>query len=88
MAFNRHKQALLTWLIVYPMITVLLAILEPVVAGLALPLRTLVLSVIMVPALVYLALPAASARLHDWLTASSHAVSADTTPRTIRAARP
>ncbi|WP_420334376.1 hypothetical protein [Roseibium sp.] len=68
---NRHKMALLTWLVVYPMITVLLAVLEPVLSNVAMPLRTLVLSLVMVPALVYGAMPFATARLQAWLTAPS-----------------
>lgn len=64
---NRHKLALLTWLIVYPLITALIALLEPLLGGLALPLRTCVLTAIMVPALVYLAMPYATARLRAWL---------------------
>ncbi len=65
---NRHKLALLTWLIVYPLITLLIALLEPLLGGLALPLRTGVLTAIMVPALVYLAMPYATRRLRGWLT--------------------
>lgn len=68
---NRHKMALLTWLVVYPMITVLLAVLEPVLSNAAMPLRTLVLSLVMVPAMVYGAMPFATARLNGWLTEPS-----------------
>ena len=64
---NRHKLALLTWGVVYPMITGLLLVLEPLVGGLAMPLRTLVLTAIMVPAMVYLAMPFATTRLDTWL---------------------
>ena len=66
---DRHKKALLTWLVVYPLITGLLALLEPRLDGLALPLRTLLLSAIMVPVMIYLALPLATARLGAWLAA-------------------
>ena len=64
---NRHKLALLTGLIVYPLITALIAVLEPLLGGLALPLRTAVLTAIMVPALVYVAMPYATQRLRGWL---------------------
>lgn len=64
---NRHKMALLTWVIVYPMITLLLAALDPFLNGVAMPLRTLALTLIMVPALVYVALPFATGRLQGWL---------------------
>ena len=68
---NRHKLALLTWLIVYPLITALItaliALLEPLLGGLALPPRTGVLTAIMVPVLVYLAMPYATSRLRGWI---------------------
>lgn len=64
---NKHKMALLTWFIVYPMITILLAALEPLLRDIAMPLRTLVLTLIMVPAMVYGALPFATSRLREWL---------------------
>jgi len=64
---NRHKLALLTWVVVYPMITLLLAVLDPLLRDLAMPLRTLVLTGVMVPGLVYLIMPVATARLKPWL---------------------
>ena len=68
---GKHRMALLTWLVVYPMFTALLAVLEPVLSEAAMPLRTLVLSVIMVPAMVYGVMPFATARLQAWLTEPS-----------------
>lgn len=64
---DRHRMALLTWLVVYPLITVLIALLEPLLGALPLPLRTLVLTGIMVPAMVYVAMPFAMARFAAWL---------------------
>lgn len=64
---KRHKMALLTWAVVYPMITLLLAALGPLIGDVAMPLRTLLLTAIMVPAMVYLAMPFATARLKNWL---------------------
>lgn len=64
---NRHKMALLTWAIVYPMITALLATLEPLLSDVALPLRSLLLTLIMVPTLAYIAMPYATSRLENWL---------------------
>ncbi|MEM7665516.1 MAG: hypothetical protein AAF250_06630 [Pseudomonadota bacterium] len=52
-----HKTAMLTWAVVYPLITALLILLEPIVAELAMPLRTLILTAIMVPIMSYLAMP-------------------------------
>ena len=68
---NRHKMALLTWSIVYPMITLLLASLDPLLHDLAMPLRTFVLTAIMVPLMVYLALPFATRRLGAWLASAN-----------------
>lgn len=68
MPASRHRMALVTWLVVYPMITSLLAVLEPILGNLAMPLRTLVLTSIMVPAMIYVAMPAATAWLVGWLT--------------------
>ena len=64
---SRHKTVLLTWLIVYPMITLLLAALDPALGHLALPLKTLIVTLIMVPAMVYFAMPFATSHLKRWL---------------------
>lgn len=40
MPTNRHRMVLVTWLVVYPMITGLLVLLEPLLDNLAMPLRT------------------------------------------------
>ncbi|MEM7569191.1 MAG: hypothetical protein AAF337_05290 [Pseudomonadota bacterium] len=61
------RSALLTWAVVYPLITGLLLLLEPFVSGFALPLRTLILSSIMVPLMVYVAMPAARNLAGPWL---------------------
>ena len=49
--------ALLTWIGVYPVLTGVALALAPVIGEWALPLRTLVMSVIMVPAMVYAVMP-------------------------------
>lgn len=63
--------ALLTWAIVYPMITILLVALDPWLHNVVVPLRTLILTAILVPAMVYFAMPFATTRLQHWLTGSS-----------------
>ena len=63
---SRHRQALLTWLLVYPVITLLSAVLEPTLRGVPMPLRTLVLSGLMAPIMVYLAMPWATRVLVRW----------------------
>lgn len=67
MTLNRHKMALLTWAIVYPLITIILTTLEPVLSGIALPVRTLILTLLIVPILVYVAMPFATDRFKGWL---------------------
>ena len=64
---NPHKTAILTWVVVYPIITILLICLEPFLRDVALPIRTLILTAIMVPIMVYLAMPAATSFLRRWL---------------------
>ncbi|MEM8837440.1 MAG: hypothetical protein AAGE89_05070 [Pseudomonadota bacterium] len=64
---SKTRMAFLTWIVVYPLITALIMILEPVLAHLALPVRTLILTGIMVPIMVFLAMPLATARLSAWL---------------------
>lgn len=64
---NRHKLAILTWFIVYPLITVLLFFSEPLMTGWPVPVKTFVLTLVMVPVIVYVAMPFATRILHDWL---------------------
>jgi len=67
MTTRKHKTAILTWAVVYPLITTLLAVLEPLLGSLPMPLRTLILTVIMVPVMVYLAMPLASRLAGRWM---------------------
>ena len=66
-----HKLAFLTWAVVYPLITGLLLVLEPMLDGLPVYLRTLLLTAILVPVMVYLAMPFATRRLASWLRPES-----------------
>ncbi|WP_330334123.1 hypothetical protein OHS33_33220 [Streptomyces sp. NBC_00536] len=52
-----HRRALITWLAVYPTITLALGLLGPVTAGLPLPLRTLILTGVVVPVAAYGLIP-------------------------------
>ncbi|MGI5349532.1 hypothetical protein ACQEU8_15220 [Streptomyces sp. CA-250714] len=61
-----HRRALITWLAVYPTITVALGLLGPATATMPLPLRTLILTAVVVPVSAYVLIPAlfkANARL-------------------------
>jgi antibiotic biosynthesis monooxygenase (ABM) superfamily enzyme len=63
----RYKVALLTWLGAYPVITIVLGVLGPVTARWPLPLRTLLISGLMVVALTWGVLPALGYALRGWL---------------------
>ena len=63
----RHKQALITWIGVYPALTLTLYLLGPVIEGWPLPLRTLVVSIVMVIALSWLILPFLTRVFRSWL---------------------
>ena len=76
----RLKLALLTWLGAYGVITGLLALLGPVMASWPLPLRTLLLSVLMVIALTWVVMPALTQAFGGWLTSSKSAPPEDASP--------
>ena len=65
----RHRQALLVWLAIYPTITLLLALGGPVINDWPLPLRTLVLTGVAVPAMVFVLLPTLQRAFAGWLRA-------------------
>ncbi|BAJ29961.1 MULTISPECIES: hypothetical protein [Kitasatospora] len=52
-----HVRALVTWLAVYPAITLAQLLLGPSLAGLSVPLRVLVITAVVVPTVVYLLVP-------------------------------
>ncbi|MCS4275393.1 antibiotic biosynthesis monooxygenase (ABM) superfamily enzyme [Mycetocola sp. BIGb0189] len=54
---STHVRALLTWLAIFPLVTLGSFALEPLSAGWPLPLRTLVLTAAVVPLAVYLVVP-------------------------------
>ncbi|MEU9115777.1 hypothetical protein AB0D04_29355 [Streptomyces sp. NPDC048483] len=55
---STHRRALITWLAIYPTVTVVLGLIGPVTAGLPLLLRTLILTAIVVPIAAYVLIPA------------------------------
>jgi antibiotic biosynthesis monooxygenase (ABM) superfamily enzyme len=63
----RHKMALLTWAGVWPVITLILWVLGPVMAMWPLALRTLVLSVLMVLAMTWVVIPSLTRIFLGWL---------------------
>jgi antibiotic biosynthesis monooxygenase (ABM) superfamily enzyme len=63
----RHRFALLVWIAIYPTITLLLHLGGPVINDWPLPLRTLALTAIAVPLMVFVLLPALQRMFSGWL---------------------
>jgi antibiotic biosynthesis monooxygenase (ABM) superfamily enzyme len=65
---NRHKLALLTWIGIYPTITLVLTFLLPVLLPrFPLPVVTLIVTAIVVPLMSYLVMPLLMRRFGPWL---------------------
>lgn len=58
-AYKRRKlkNVFIIWLAIYPLITFILFISEPYLKNMVLPLKTLVLTIIVVPIMVFFAIP-------------------------------
>jgi uncharacterized protein len=67
----RYKLALLTWAGAYATITLILAVLGPTMAPWPLPLRTLLLSALMVTVLTWLVMPSLTRLFRGWLASAS-----------------
>ncbi|MGF1471933.1 MAG: antibiotic biosynthesis monooxygenase [Rubrobacteraceae bacterium] len=63
----RHKMALLTWLVVFPLITTIFYLIEPLLGWAPLPLRTMTTTLIMIPVMFYLVMPAITRVFDTWL---------------------
>ena len=64
----RHRSALLVWIAIYPTITLLLELGGPLINDWPLPLRTLALTAVAVPLMVFVLLPALQRVLAGWLS--------------------
>jgi antibiotic biosynthesis monooxygenase (ABM) superfamily enzyme len=64
---KRHKLAVLVWLGLYPLLTALSYLTAPVLAGFPLPARTLVLSLILVPIMIFVLIPSINKYFAGWL---------------------
>jgi len=63
----RWKTAVLIWLAIYPSITLLMLLFGDLLAQLPMPLRTLVLTVVLVPLMVFVLLPRLQKLFAGWL---------------------
>lgn len=63
----QHKRALLVWLAIYPLVTVLFLLLGDFLLQFPLPVRTLFLTLIAVPIMAYLILPFYHKVFDKWL---------------------
>jgi antibiotic biosynthesis monooxygenase (ABM) superfamily enzyme len=63
----RWKMVVVVWLAIYPCLTFLLWLAGPRIASWALPLRTLALTALLVPLMVFLLLPGVQRLLAPWL---------------------
>ena len=63
----RYKLAVITWLGVYPILTATLALLGPIMETWPLPLRTLVVTLLLVPLLVYVIFPLLNRAFRGWM---------------------
>lgn len=64
---SQHKRAFLTWLAIYPVITLLFILFGNQLIKLPLALRTLILTLILVPLLSYVLLPLLFRIFAKWL---------------------
>jgi antibiotic biosynthesis monooxygenase (ABM) superfamily enzyme len=70
----RHKQAVLTWLAIYPTVTAVSAVYDATgLTDVALPVRTLALTIVVAPVVIFLVAPALSRLLGPWLRSSRRA---------------
>jgi antibiotic biosynthesis monooxygenase (ABM) superfamily enzyme len=67
MKHEKHKRALLIWLAIYPLITILFYLLSDFIQDLPIPAKTLILTLIAVPLVVYFILPFYMKIFRRWL---------------------
>lgn len=65
---KKWKMAIVIWLAIYPLITTIFALLgKQLILIEPLPLRTLIITIIAVPIMVFVLIPTLQKLLHNWL---------------------
>jgi uncharacterized protein len=64
----RYKMALLTWVTIFPLITLVIVVLGPLIEGLPLIPRLAITTAVTVPLMTWLAMPRVTRLLHSWLS--------------------
>ncbi len=63
----KYKTAIMIWVVIYPTINLIMLLLGNSLNELVLPLRTLILTIILVPLMVYVLLPLANKLFGKWV---------------------
>jgi hypothetical protein len=63
----KYKTAVVIWIIIYPTINLILLLLGDSLNELTLPFRTLIMTLILVPLMVYVLMPFANKLFNSWL---------------------
>lgn len=63
----KYKMATLTWIAIYPLITVILYVFGPELQAFPIFIRTLILTVVLVPLMVWVAVPFLQKIFSKWL---------------------
>ncbi len=63
----KWKTAVMIWLGIYPTITTYFYLMSPIIAPLPVPLKTMTLTLLVVPTMVWIVLPFLQKVLKDWL---------------------
>lgn len=64
----RYKRAIVIWIALYPAVVVALTLLRPLIGDWPIPLQALALTLVVIPAAVWVLIPLAQRWLHGWLT--------------------
>ncbi len=63
----KYKTAVVTWMAIYPLVLGAASVVTPLTNGAGLPVRVAAITLIVVPAMTWVAMPSLNALFHDWL---------------------